>query len=84
MRCTYIDTLTGSGRPRTKLTMDNVGKRFFVTIKNNDNICLARALVVAQAGLKHLKYVRNETKYFYDSVHDARRSFQKLLAEKLI
>ena len=39
VRCTYIDTLTGSGRSRTKLTMDNVGKRSFVTIKNNDNIC---------------------------------------------
>ena len=64
--------------------MDNVGKRSFVTIKNNDNICLDRALVVAQACLKHLKDVWNETKYFYTSVRDARRSFQKLLAEKLI
>ena len=71
VRCTYLDTLAGSGRPRTKLTMDNVGKHSFVTIKYNDNICLVRALVVAQARLKHLKDVRNETKYFYNTVRDA-------------
>ena len=64
--------------------MDNVGKHSFVTIKYNDNICLVRALVLAQARLKHLKDVRNETKYFYNTVRDAWWSFQKLLAEKLI
>ena len=52
--CSYIDTLTWSGRTTIKLIMKNVGKRSFVTMRNNDNICLAKALVVAQACLKHL------------------------------
>ena len=84
VRCTYIETPMGSGRPRTRITIDTVSKRSFITIKNNDNLCLPRALVIAQARLKFIKEGGKEAKHTYSSVRDWRRPLQKLRAEKLV
>ena len=38
-----------SGRGRVRLTEETVSKKSILTIKNSDNLCLPRSLVVAHA-----------------------------------
>ena len=83
VRCTYIDTPMGSGRKKTKVTMDTLPKRSYISIKYNDNLCLPRALVVAQARLKSINEGGVAVQHAYNTARDARRPMQTRLAEKL-
>ena len=79
-----IKTLTGSGRKEIINTDDLRRKRSIIKIRNKDNACLPRAIVV---GMAHLDMKKNpDSVYFkrnYDRTRNARNKYQGQLAKSL-
>ncbi len=81
----------GSGKGHWHMnnrTMMNVGewairKRSLVTIVNDDELCMARALVVGIAALQKTKNPNIENMRHYKSVTNSKNKLQKSLAKRL-
>ena len=73
----HVKAPQGSGRKRTVLDLDEYlhKKKSIITIQNNDDLCLARALVVAIAKI--------EKDPKYKSITDSRKSEQERKAREL-
>jgi len=83
--CAQFKPITGKGRRSiVNVERDTIAKRSFVKIRNDDNLCLPRAIVV---GLAHLRVKKNpldhEACVHYRKIRDYRRSFQFEEAKKL-
>ena len=65
-----IRLLKGSGRKSIRdIEKDTVAKRCFITIRNDDLMCLPRAIVVAVARLKYVKNKDNlDLKRNYENI----------------
>ena len=73
-----VEFLSGSGRlAMLNIETDKINKKALVTIQNNDNLCLPRAILV---GFSHLWYKRNpneNTARNYNRMRDGRCNFQR-------
>ena len=69
-----------TGKGRLYLTKDTISqKNCIITVKNNDTICLARAIVTAHANLKPERWSNTQLKNRFNSS----RKLQRLQAMKL-
>ena len=79
-----IKNIVGGARKYIYCTDDFVKKRSIIRIKNKDNACLPRAIVVA---LAHLNMKNNDGDNYYtkryDTVRDSRKGLQGKLAHQL-
>ena len=79
-----IKSLVGGARMYMYHNDDQTRKRSIVTIKNKDNACLPRAIVVA---LAHLNKMKNKGDQYYerkyDSIRNSRNVMQGELAKRL-
>ena len=82
VEATYVEVPTGKGR-RKKQTIDTVKQRSFVSIANDDNLCLPRALVVGELLIKYSDNRSPEIKKLWSDIRDGRRPFQKHCADRL-
>ena len=80
-----IKTLLGNGRKQIYGNADIGRKRSVVYIRNDDNACLPRAIVVGLAHLMLRKDPENEVQLRkkYDSIRDKRNSVQGIKAREL-
>ncbi|OXU16500.1 hypothetical protein TSAR_010584 [Trichomalopsis sarcophagae] len=72
------------GERGKKLSINSVSKRSIVSICNNDNLCLPRALVVGEAFISYKKSDRPEEREIWKTVRDGRRCLQKTRANLLL
>ena len=80
-----IKNIVGGARKYIYCTDDFVKKRSIIRIKNKDNACLPRAIVVA---LAHLNMKKNDGDNYYtkryDTVRDGRKGLQGKLAHQFV
>lgn len=82
LEVTLVEMPVGAGR-KNNLTVDTVGQRSIVNIVNTDNLCLPRALVVAEV---HLRLKQNNSEAMqteWTIIRDGRRQLQRERAEIL-
>ncbi|XP_031785061.1 uncharacterized protein LOC116417208 [Nasonia vitripennis] len=86
----FILTLTlvnipngGRGGSRKRMSVDSLSQRSVVSIRNNDNLCLPRALIVGEAFIMYKKFFSNEAIDTWNIVRDSRRGMQKERANLL-
>ena len=81
-----IKLVKGSGRKQiTNVRRDTVSKRCFVTIRNDDLMCLPRAIVVGVACMKYLKNADDMTlKKDYDRIRKKDGNYQTEKALQLL
>ena len=81
-----IKLLKGSGhRSITNVKKDTIAKRCFITIRNDDLLCLPRAIVVAAAHSNHTKNVSDVTlKKKYDKICKKGSQYQRDQAFQLL
>ena len=81
-----VKLLKGSGRrPIRDVQKDTKAKRCFITIQNNDLLCLPRAIIVAFFRLLHKKDERNvQLKKEYDKIRKKNSKFQEEQAVLLL
>lgn len=80
-----VDVPRGTGRVRGAkfYGVDAINQRSVVSIKNTDNLCLPRALVVGRANLELKENDTKETRQHWERIRDKRGKTQKRLAEQL-
>ena len=73
-----IKLLKGSGRrPVRDIEKDTKAKRCFITIRNDDLMCLPRAIVVALARLRYVKWKQNDLlRKNYDNIRKQNSKMQ--------
>ena len=73
-----IKLLKGSGRrPVRDIEKDTKAKRCFITIRNDDLMCLPRAIVVALAQLRYVKWKQNDLlRKNYDNIRKQNSKMQ--------
>ena len=81
-----IKLLKGSAhRSITNIKKDTIAKRCFITIRNDDLLCLPRAIVVAVARLNHIRNVSDVTlKKEYDKIRKKGSQYQRDQAFQLL
>ena len=81
-----VQLLNGKGRkPLTNLERDIKGKRSFIKIVNNDNTCLARAIMVGFRRCLALENKENKVlTQQYNRIRDSRGKLQGIEAQNLI
>ncbi len=72
-----------NNRTTMDLTDWAIRKRSLVTIINEDELCMARALVVGIAAVQKTKNPTDENVKHYNDIRKSKRALQKTLAEKL-
>ena len=82
----YVAMPVGAGGIPEKpaLTVSSLRKRSLVTIQNDDNLCLPRALVVARVHLTLKTQGCAATHKEWQIIRESRRKLQKERAEKLV
>ena len=80
-----VELIRGNGRKQiTNLDKDIIAKRSFVKIKNTDNSCLPRAIIVGYRHLLHRENPSNkEIEKHYGRVRDSRGKTQGMEAKSL-
>ena len=84
LEATYVNMPMGEGGNRKILNVDVVRQRSLVSIKNNDNLCLPRALVVGEMHAKLKTTETDLTKKMWVNIRDGRRPLQRQKAIKLL
>ncbi|CAB0040139.1 unnamed protein product [Trichogramma brassicae] len=81
---TYIDVPHGYGRKRQPVDIKTVSKRSIVTINNDDDLCLPRALIVGEAYLAFRTDITADARREWNRARDGRRQYQRELAMRLM
>uniref|UniRef100_A0ABD2W600 Reverse transcriptase domain-containing protein n=2 Tax=Trichogramma kaykai TaxID=54128 RepID=A0ABD2W600_9HYME len=84
LHTTYIDVPHGFGRKKQPMDINTVSKRSIVQIKNDDDLCLPRALIVGEAYLAYRNDITAEAKKKWERARDGRYSHQRELALQLM
>ena len=73
-----VEYVTGSSRlAMIDIDEDRINKRAIVTIKNQDNLCLPRAILVGYAHLRQKKDPTDENIKKYNRIRDSRLNYQR-------
>uniref|UniRef100_A0ABD2VUC9 DNA-directed DNA polymerase n=1 Tax=Trichogramma kaykai TaxID=54128 RepID=A0ABD2VUC9_9HYME len=84
LHTTYIHVPHGFGRKKQPVNINTVSKRSIVMIKNDDDLCLPRALIVVEAYLAYRNDITAEPKKKWERARDGRYSHQRELALQLM
>ncbi|OXU16227.1 hypothetical protein TSAR_005620, partial [Trichomalopsis sarcophagae] len=83
MTLTLVNVPNGGRGGKKNINVDTLGQRSIVTIRNIDNLCLPRALIVGESFITYKKSATNEAREIWNIVRDSRRSMQKERANLL-
>uniref|UniRef100_A0ABD2WZ65 DNA-directed DNA polymerase n=1 Tax=Trichogramma kaykai TaxID=54128 RepID=A0ABD2WZ65_9HYME len=84
LNATFIDVPHGYGRKRLPVNINTVSKRSIVAINNDDDLCLARALIVGEAYLAYRSDITADARREWDRARDGRYRYQHELAMRLM